>query len=130
MTYNPTSPKTVLLIDDDELLSQLISITLEMESISTVTAHNGHDALALLQTLTPSMILLDMMMPEMDGLSFLQSLRKHEKFAQIPVLVMSALDRPDVQDQVFLAGGAGFLHKPVQIPVLLEEVKKLLNMHG
>lgn len=130
MTLKPISQKTVLLIDDDIQLSQLISITLEMEGINTVLAHNGHDALELLQTLTPNMILLDIMMPEMDGLSFLQSLRKQVKFALMPVLVMSALDRTDVQDKVFAAGGANFLHKPVQIPVLLEEVKKLLNTHG
>lgn len=102
----------------------------ETEGINTVIAHNGREGLEMLEQFIPDMIMLDMMMPEMDGLHFLQRLRELGKFDQIPVLVMSALDRPEVKAEVMAAGAVKFLEKPVQIPVLIEEIRKLLTTHA
>lgn len=130
MTPSPLSEKLVLVVDDDILLTQLIAITLEMDGINTITAHNGFEALDLLQNTTPDMIMLDLMLPEMDGLRFIELLRKQPKFDHIPVLVLSALDKPEIREEMLAAGAAGFVLKPVQISYLLKEVRTLLKTHA
>lgn len=129
MTSSPLSEKLVLVVDDDVLLTQLIAITLEMDGINTIAAHNGFEALDLLKNTIPDMIMLDLMLLEMDGLRFIELLREQPKFDHIPVLVLSALDKPEIREEMLAAGAAGFMLKPVQISYLLKEVHSLLKMH-
>ncbi len=130
MTSSPFSEKLVLVVDDDILLTQLIAITLEMDGINAIAVHNGFEALDLLQNTTPDMIMLNLMLPEMDGLRFIELLRKQPKFDHIPVLILSALDKPEIREEMLAAGAAGFMLKPVQTSYLLKEVRTLLTTHA
>ena len=82
----------VLIVDDDAVLRQLLRRTLEPEGYTIVEAENGRAALERLREITPSVILLDLMMPEMDGFEFVTEFRRHEGWRAIPIVVITARD--------------------------------------
>jgi GAF domain-containing protein/DNA-binding response OmpR family regulator len=84
--------RPVLVVDDDAEVRQLLRRMLESEGFAVVEAENGRVALERLRGESPSLILLDLMMPEMDGFEFLAELRRHEDWRAIPVVVITARD--------------------------------------
>jgi signal transduction histidine kinase/DNA-binding response OmpR family regulator len=105
--------RTVLLVDDDPALRELLRRTLDKEGYTVVEAENGRVALERLRTTTPGLILLDLLMPEMDGFEFLAELRRHEAWRPIPVVIVTAKtvtpedrDRLTNHVQVILEKGA------------------------
>ena len=84
----------VLIVDDDADVRELVRSTLETAGLTTAQAGNGHAALDWLNSHPlPALILLDLMMPEMDGFSFLRNLRKDEDLLEVPVVVLTAKER-------------------------------------
>lgn len=85
-----TQGRWILVIDDDDSIRELLELILEAHGFAVETAENGADALQRLGTLPPpALILLDLMMPGMDGLAFLKELRSHATLAAVPVVVLS-----------------------------------------
>ena len=84
--------RPVLVVDDDVVLRQLLRRMLEPEGYTVVEAENGRAALQQLRTVLPSVILLDLMMPEMDGFEFVTEFRRHESWRAIPIVVITARD--------------------------------------
>jgi CheY-like chemotaxis protein len=84
--------RPVLVVDDDAEVRQLLRRMLESEGFAVVEAENGRVALERLRGESPSLILLDLMMPEMDGFEFVAELRRHEGWRAIPVVVITARD--------------------------------------
>jgi len=84
--------RPVLVVDDDAAVRHLFRRILEPEGYAVVEAENGRVALERLREVTPSVILLDLMMPEMDGFDFAAELRRHEVWREIPVIVVTARD--------------------------------------
>jgi CheY-like chemotaxis protein len=82
----------VLLVDDDAAVRQLIRRMLEPEGYGVVEAENGRAAIERLRDTTPSVVLLDLMMPEMDGFDFVAEFRRHERWREIPIVVITAKD--------------------------------------
>jgi signal transduction histidine kinase/CheY-like chemotaxis protein len=82
----------VLVVDDDAVLRELLARTLAAAGYTVVAAENGRVALERLRELSPSVVLLDLMMPEMDGFEFVAALRGHEAWRDIPVVVITARD--------------------------------------
>jgi GAF domain-containing protein/CheY-like chemotaxis protein len=82
----------VLVVDDDAAVRQLLRRMLEPEGYAVVEAENGRVALERLRDLTPSVVLLDLMMPEMDGFEFVTEFRRHEAWRAIPIVVVTAKD--------------------------------------
>jgi CheY-like chemotaxis protein len=82
----------VLIVDDDEVLRQLLRRMLEPEGYKVVEAENGRVALDRLRGVAPSVILLDLMMPEMDGFEFVTEFRRHQAWRAIPIVVITARD--------------------------------------
>ena len=80
----------VLLVEDDADTRNLISAWLESEVSELKTANHGEEALAILQSFRPDVIFLDLQMPVMDGVTFLQHLRADDRFTQLPVIVLTA----------------------------------------
>ena len=85
-------PRPVLIVDDDVALRQLLRRMLEPEGYTVVEAENGRVALERLRGVSPSVILLDLMMPEMDGFEFVAEFRRHEAWRAIPIVVITARD--------------------------------------
>jgi len=87
---NPSDILTILVVDDDPAVRQLMRRILEKEGHTVIEAENGRIGLERITERAPSLILLDLMMPEMDGFEFVARLRKHEVWREIPVIVVSA----------------------------------------
>ena len=95
---------TVLLVEDDEGTRDVVRRTLEQQGCEVIEAENGRVALERLDEATPTLILLDLMMPEMDGFEFLDALRSRDGARAIPVVVMTAKELTD-EDRSRLNGG-------------------------
>jgi CheY-like chemotaxis protein len=114
----------VLVIDDDSDIRDAVSEVLSYEGHEVATAAEGEQGLVRCRQARPDLILLDLMMPGMNGWDFLKSLRLDEGLARIPVVVVSALGRvPDLQV-------AGFLPKPFGLEALVGLVRSATHRAG
>lgn len=112
-------PPLVLVVDDDPDILDAICEILSAEGYRVERARHGMEALERVGTERPSVILLDLMMPVMDGLAFAQALRARRTDARIPIVVISADGNPQKAAAV---GAAGYLAKPFDIDALLAQV--------
>ncbi len=123
---HPTTP-TVVVIDDDRDLLQLIILLLSRIDVQTVTFANGREAVHHLRTEIPDLIILDLMLPDVDGLEFLRQVRKHSRFDQVPVLILSAKADPDTIREGLDSGADAYVTKPYLANNLLDRVRMLLE---
>jgi CheY-like chemotaxis protein len=117
--------KTVLVVDDDPTVRELVSTTLKLEGLDTVTAADGVMATELLARLRFDAIVLDTVMPRMDGLTVLRSIREDPATAEAPVLVLSGLDDITHLQQAVEAGATGYLTKPFELQAFVEQIHRL-----
>jgi DNA-binding response OmpR family regulator len=130
MIRNETSRPTVLIVDDDEAMRFLAQTALEAEGCKALTAEDGAVALSLLDEVTPDLVLLDVMMPNMDGFTFCQRLRELSEKARVPVLMMTGLDDVDSICRAYEVGATDFITKPVNWLILGHHVQYLLRASG
>jgi CheY-like chemotaxis protein len=114
-----TEYSSVLVVDDDRRNRSLLSARLEGQGHKVATAENGRQALALLKAQLFDLVLLDLMMPEMDGYEVLEHLKADDILQHIPVIVISALDDLDGIVRCIAAGAEDYLPKPFN-PLLLK----------
>ena len=108
----------LLLVEDDDAIRQELRELLEDEGFFVVEAQNGREALdALHRGLRPTLVVLDMMMPVMDGWEFLERMRREEDAAEVPVLLATAVD-----DRQLLPRGVKIVQKPYSIDTLMNLV--------
>ncbi|MEO5331503.1 MAG: response regulator [Magnetococcus sp. YQC-5] len=117
--------KKVLLVEDDSALQELLLISFELEEMDVLGASDGEEAIALLQKGHPDLIVMDLMMPKMDGFLFLRWLRREIR-VDLPVLVLSAVRDTQLTDELLALGRVRLLTKPVNIPDLLTAMRQLL----
>jgi len=121
-------PAHILIVDDEENIREMARLLLEKKGYSVATAENGAVALAILQKQRPDLVLLDVLMPEMDGYTFYKELKKDKITEDIPVLIITA--RGMMEDAFKVMGVDGFLTKPVLPEVLLEEIAHILEINA
>ncbi|MEM6282210.1 MAG: response regulator, partial [Chloroflexota bacterium] len=121
---------TVLIVEDNAEIREMMRRTLEREGIAVLQAENGKVALEVLEREVPSLILLDLMMPQMDGFQFIESFRRRDDWQQIPVVIVTAKDIND-QDRQRLNGSVqNILQKGAfERETLLKEVSRLANAY-
>jgi len=118
--------KKILIVEDDSDFQDIYQLYLQGESYQVLTALNGKEALAVLEKETPDLILLDLIMPVMDGEEFYVRLRAQEKGLRIPVIVASVNDK--IPSCMTGPGEiAGSLKKPFEIDVLLGKIRANLK---
>ena len=117
----------ILVIDDDPTISELVSINLEMAGYDVNQAEDGIKGQALALQSPPDLIMLDLMLPQVDGFTVCQRLRRDARTADIPVLMLTALGQ--IQDKVegFNAGADDYLTKPFDVEEMLLRVRALLR---
>jgi two-component system, cell cycle response regulator DivK len=118
-------PPLILLVDDNEDALLLGSILLADFGFSCITAHNGQTALALSQQHLPALILLDIVMPEMDGLEVVRQLKADSRTAAIPVIALTCMAVNDDRENILAAGCDDYLRKPFQF----EDLKTLVQQY-
>jgi CheY-like chemotaxis protein len=92
--------KLVLIVDDNSDIRQIYQMKFQVEGFQTIVATNGKEALEMIQAKHPDVVLLDIQMPEMDGLQVLERLRSDEKLKSIPVVVLSNIDNNETFQRV------------------------------
>jgi two-component system, OmpR family, response regulator RpaA len=117
----------VLVIDDDPAILELVAINLEMAGYDVRKTDDGIKGQALALQLVPDLILLDLMLPQVDGFTVCQRLRRDERTGNIPILMLTALGRTNDKVEGFNAGADDYLTKPFEVEELLARVRALLR---
>lgn len=117
----------ILVVDDEYAFCEIVCEILEAAGYRARKASHVREAYRCLEEETPDLILTDVMMPEIDGLSFVRALREQSKYATIPVVVVSAKTSPSDQQDAFKAGATQILAKPFSSTNLETLVSSLLG---
>ncbi len=120
--------KKLLLIDDSNDTLDLLEIFL-YKKFDTFTAQNGFDALNIAQQEIPDCILTDIMMPVMDGVKFLNNLKKNEDIAHIPVIAVTSFIKKMSTKSLLNIGFTGVIIKPLARDKVLDTIKKVMESH-
>jgi DNA-binding response OmpR family regulator len=115
--------KKILAIDDENDVLVIIKSALKSEGYDVVTANNGYDGLAIAQDEKPDLILLDLMMPEMDGFEVLENLRDNDTTMDIPVIVLTGLSERGKIREALDKGVDYYIVKPFEYHDLISKVK-------
>jgi diguanylate cyclase (GGDEF)-like protein/PAS domain S-box-containing protein len=119
---------TLLIVDDEPLVRKLLQMLLEDQGYLTLTASSGEEALAIVEQQPPDLILLDIMMPGMDGYEVARKLKSDKSMANIPIIMLSALGEHSARILGLEAGAEDFLNKPVESAELWLRVRNLLRL--
>lgn len=124
----PTTPATLLIVDDDEAIRKLLAIMLEDQGYQTLSAPSGEIALAMVARQPPDLILLDAMMPGMDGYQVARHIKANVATANIPIIMLSGLSEQSARLSGLEAGAEEVLSKPVANDELWLKVRNLLRL--
>lgn len=117
----------ILLVDDEPDILEILSYNLKKEKFQVFTAENGKIALAKASEIKPDLIILDIMMPEMDGVEVCRKLREDKDFDQTIITFLTARSEDFTQIAAFDYGGDDFINKPIKPGVFISRVKALLR---
>jgi DNA-binding response OmpR family regulator len=120
---------TILLAEDDIILAELYTERLKKEGFTVVHASNGEDALQYVKDYTPALIILDIMMPKMNGLDVLKNLKESPDTKNIPVIIVTALVQEIEKINKMMTQADAYIVKSEVLPgEIIEEVKRRLNV--
>ena len=117
----------ILVIDDDKAINELIKINLELQGYEVIQAYNGIEGFALAKQEEPALIVLDVMMPEVDGFTVAQRIRQYPEIAETPIIMLTALSELNDKVNGFNIGVDDYLTKPFEIDELIVRVRALLK---
>ena len=123
-----TKPKSKILVCDDDLTARiLMKETLESSDVEVFEAENGQRAIDLFQQVNPTLILLDVSMPKMNGFEVCQTIRSQENGQHIPIVMVTGSDDLGSIHHAYAVGATDFISKPIKWPILGERVKYILR---
>ena len=117
----------ILIVDDDHAQCDVLAYRFGSVGYKTVTAHNGYDGMQIAREQHPDLILLDIRLPDVDGLTVCHQLNDAPETCDIPIIVLSAMERPDIIRRTRSAGSHFFLRKPYDPNALLMLVEAAIN---
>lgn len=120
-------PEKILIVDDDESIVEVLSHRLSTQGFQPLAAHTGDDGLQRARDDHPSLILLDLRLPDMDGLAICQELVDSADTWDIPVIIVTGRDDPGIVRQCRAAGCRFFVHKPYDPNALLILIRQALQ---
>jgi DNA-binding response OmpR family regulator len=112
----------VLVIDDDQAMRDTLKLVLEPQSFEVYEARSGPEGIQVTKQIKPDVIILDLLMPDMDGWQVTQAIRA---FSSVPILVLSAVSKPDMVAKALDEGADEYLIKPMPSSVLVAHLKRL-----
>lgn len=116
----------ILIIDDSETNNVLLEALLEDVGYQTKTALSASEGWMLIHQQKPRLILLDLLMPKVSGFQMLDRLKANKNFADIPVVIVSALNEPDTIETLMKAGADDFFSKPINLKTIVARVQDLV----
>lgn len=121
---------TILIIDDHRPVGMLLENVLRLHGYGVLYAESGGEGLELARREAPALILLDIMMPEMDGFHVCETLKADGRTRDIPIVFISARGEAPAVERAKAVGGAGFIHKPFKSQQIVEVLDGLLQGRG
>lgn len=118
----------IAVIEDNESIRNNLVVMLEMHQFKTVSSDNGLNGLKLIKKTNPTLILTDIMMPEMDGIEMVQTLRLDKQFIHIPIIFLTANNSIEDRFQGFEVGAIDFISKPFVTAELMFKIKNLTSL--
>ncbi len=119
--------KTVLIVEDNELNMKLFTDLLDAHGFATLQTRNGMDALDLARAHRPSLILMDIQLPEVSGLEVTRWLKDDEELRDIPVVAVTAFAMKGDEERIREGGCEAYISKPISIAGFIETVRKFAN---
>lgn len=117
----------ILVVDDEPHIVNLIRLTLSGEKYEVYSAYSGKEALELAKQITPDLIILDLMMPNMDGYQVCEEIRKDKRLAELPIMILSAKSQLVDKFKSINVGADDYVVKPFDPEELLRRVKVNIN---
>lgn len=127
LDWNNPSSWTVLLVEDEPDNLEVLIDAIEYHGMSALSASNGLEGLKVLEEHLPSLILLDLSMPKMDGWAMHQRVKADPRTRQIPVVALTAHAMTGDREKVLAAGFDGYLTKPISIATFLQDLRQAMD---
>ena len=121
------SPKKILIVDDEVDLVETVRFPLEMEGFNVLVSYNGEDALNQARKENPDLIILDLMLPKLDGYKVCRLLKFDERYKHIPILMLTAKTQEKDKTLGMETGADEYITKPFEMDYLMEKVKAYLS---
>jgi len=118
------SQKRILIVDDDPAIRKFVQVNLEARGYAVVTAENGENGVQTAEKEKPDLVLLDIVMPEMDGFEVCRRIRQ---WSQVPVIMLSAREGENDRDMCAACGANDYITKPFVLRELLSQIKNWLK---
>lgn len=121
-----SAKKTILIVEDDDVLLRTLFLVFHKSGFTIATATDGDTALKMVQRLKPSIVLLDLLLPKMNGFDFLQNIKANPALKNIPVIVLSNLGEENIKKAKDLGAMDYFIKSDTSLEVLKEKVLKII----
>jgi two-component system KDP operon response regulator KdpE len=121
---NPFAGKLILVVDDEPRMIRFVQYNLELEGFRVIVAHNGLEAVEKVRTQLPDLVIMDVMMPEMDGFEALSQIRE---ISDVPVIMLTVKNEDEDKHLAFSSGADDYLTKPFSPQELVDRVKAVLR---
>ena len=121
-----TAPKKILVVDDDKAVIVLLDGLLSNRGYKVLTANDGLDGMVQVRKNIPDLIILDIMMPELNGYDVCANLKFDERFKHIPIIILTSREQ-ELDPRISQLMGISYMHKPVDSKILLEKVQSALK---
>jgi two-component system cell cycle response regulator DivK len=118
---------TVLIVEDNDKNMKLVRDILRHEGYTTLEAATGREGLRLATEARPDLVLMDIQLPDIDGIAVLREIRRNGALDAVPVLAVSASVMPDEQQKIVSSGFDAFITKPIQLQQFRETVQRMLK---
>lgn len=119
--------KCILIVDDTQDIRKVVRYVLEKDGCVVLEASDGAEAIASVKNIVPSLILLDLHLPDIEGKELFKQFRHNEKLAKVPICFLTASDDAMVKELVATHGADGYLTKPFNVDALRAMIKKMVK---
>ena len=119
--------KRILVVDDEAQLVEMVVMRLEASGYEVITAHDGQEGLDKARQENPNLIILDLMLPKLDGYKVCRMLKFDEKYKNIPIILFSARAQEQDRQLGMQVGADAYITKPFEPKVLLEKIEELIS---
>ena len=123
-------PIDILLVEDNRANQMVFRDILEMEGYRVKCVNNGEDAVAAARELEPMLILMDIQLPGMDGLTATRILREDRKMRNVPIIALTSYAMPGDREKFLVAGCSGYITKPIRVKEFRKEIRDVLGDLG